>query len=467
MRVSPTPFVDRFAAERRRLIALGTTARSEVREALERLNAGRLRVAAKGVDRGQGAGTPLVAVPEASQAADGLYMLGQVAALRDRVITMSELHEEVTTGATAWIEQLRAGRVEPMLRPRPSPADVAIVGMAAILPGAEDVATFWANSLGGVDAITEVPARPLGLAALLRPRPEGSRQDLLQVGRLPAGRPLRPASLRHAAGEPAVDRACPAAGAGGGAGGPRRRRLRERPFPRERTAVVLGRGAARPRWPWATPSARTCRCSTRSSPGAGRPRWQQCQGLLPEWTEDSFPGFLLNVTAGRIANRLDLGGANYTVDAACGSSLAALNVAVRELRTGAADMVVLGGVDTVQNPFTYLAFSKTQAFSPRGRCRPFDAGADGIVISEGVAAVILKRLADAERDGDRIYAVIQGVGRLQRRPCRGSDRARPRGPGAGPRARLCRGGHRSRRRSATSRPTAPARPSATWSRSRR
>ncbi len=83
---------------------------------------------------------------------------------------------------------------------------------------------------------------------------------------------------------------------------------------------------------------------------------------------------------------------------------------MRELETGAADMVILGGVDTVQNPFTYLAFSKTQAFSPRGRCRPFDAGADGIVISEGVAALVLKRLADAERDGDRIYAVIKGVG---------------------------------------------------------
>ena len=77
----------------------------EIRETLERLNAGRLRVAAKGVDRGHGAGSPLVAVPDADQAADGLYMLGQVAALRDRVITMSELHRDVTAGATAWIEQ--------------------------------------------------------------------------------------------------------------------------------------------------------------------------------------------------------------------------------------------------------------------------------------------------------------------------------------------------------------------------
>ncbi len=187
---------------------------------------------------------------------------------------------------------------------------------------------------------------------------------------------------------------------------------------------------------------------------------------MPEWTEDSFPGFLLNVTAGRIANRLDLGGANYTVDAACGSSLAALNVAVRELRTGASDMVVLGGVDTVQNPFTYLAFSKTQAFSPRGRCRPFDAGADGIVISEGVAAVILKRLADAERDGDRIYAVIQGVGSSSDGRCRGLTAPSYEGQVRASNEPMPRQGSIPRR-SATSKPMGQARPSATWSKSKR
>ena len=188
---------------------------------------------------------------------------------------------------------------------------------------------------------------------------------------------------------------------------------------------------------------------------------------MPEWTEDSFPGFLLNVAAGRVANRFDLGGANYTVDAACGSSLAAASLAVRELETGAADMVILGGVDTVQNPFTYLAFSKTQAFSPRGRCRPFDAAADGIVISEGVAVVVLKRLADAERDGDRIYAVIKGVGASSDGRARGLTAPVRRGPGPGPRAGLRQGRASRRRRSATSRPTAPARPWATWSRSTR
>ena len=97
------------------------------------------------------------------------------------------------------------------------------------------------------------------------------------------------------------------------------------------------------------------------------------------------------------------------------------------------------GGDTVQNPFTYMLFSNTHTLSPRGRCRPFDATADGIVISEGIGVVVLKRLADAERDGDRIYAVIKGVG-AQRRPRQGPDRAAARGAAAGAAARLRRAG---------------------------
>src|SRR6185312_4544453 len=185
---------------------------------------------------------------------------------------------------------------------------------------------------------------------------------------------------------------------------------RDRPFPRERTAVVLGAGGGAAQLAMGYAFRSYLPLLDTVAPGAGREALERAGALLPEWTEDSFPGILLNVAAGRVANRFDLGGANYTVDAACGSSLAAASLAVRELESGAADVVILGGADTVQNPFTYLAFSKTHAFSPRGRCRPFDAGADGIVISEAVAVVVLKRLADAERDGDRIYAVIKGLG---------------------------------------------------------
>ena len=241
----------------------------------------------------------------------------------------------------------------------------------------------------------------------------------------------------------------------------------ERPFPREKTAVVLGMGGGAAQLAMGYAFRSYLPMLDTVLPAGGKQAIESCQGLLPEWTEDSFPGFLLNVTAGRIANRLNLGGANYTVDAACGSSLAAASLAVRELETGAADMVILGGVDTVQNPFTYLAFSKTQAFSPRGRCRPFDASADGIVISEGVAAVVLKRLADAERDGDRIYAVIKGVGASSDGRAPRPDRAGGRRADAGPRACLSRRPAFRRPRSATSRRTARAPPWVTWSKSRR
>ena len=131
---------------------------------------------------------------------------------------------------------------------------------------------------------------------------------------------------------------------------------------------------------------------------------------LPALTEDTFPGTLANVISGRIANRLDLRGANYTVDAACGSSLAALDVAVKELRHGTSAMVLCGAVDLHNGINDYLMFTSAGALSPTGKCRPFDSAADGIALGEGVACLVLKRLADAEQDGDRVYAVVKGVG---------------------------------------------------------
>ncbi len=290
------------------------------------------------------------------------------------------------------------------------PSDIAIIGMASVFPGAADAAQFWSNTLRGVDAITEIPPDRWDWRLYYDPDPKAPDKiiskwggflpdvtfDPLKYGMPPSSLPsIEPAQLLALE---VVQTALADAG------------YADRAFPREQTAVVLGMGGGAAQLAMGYAFRSYLPMLDTVIPGGGEKAIASCKGLLPEWTEDSFPGFLLNVTAGRIANRLNLGGANYTVDAACGSSLAAAALAVRELETGAADMVILGGVDTVQNPFTYLAFSKTQAFSPRGRCRPFDAGANGIVISEGVAALVLKRLADAERDGDRIYAVIKGVG---------------------------------------------------------
>ena len=128
------------------------------------------------------------------------------------------------------------------------------------------------------------------------------------------------------------------------------------------------------------------------------------------WEENSFPGVLGNVVAGRIANRFDLGGTNCVIDAACASSMAAIRMSVSELIEGHADMMITGGVDTDNSINTYMCFSKTPAFSKSEYPRPFDAESDGMMVGEGLGMVILKRLVDAERDNDRIYAVIRGIG---------------------------------------------------------
>ena len=129
-----------------------------------------------------------------------------------------------------------------------------------------------------------------------------------------------------------------------------------------------------------------------------------------QWQENSFPGLLGNVVAGRIANRLDLGGTNTVVDAACASSLSAVNTAVMELAGGKCDMSITGGVDTLNDIFMHMCFSKTGVLSKTSDARPFSADADGTVLGEGIGMVVLKRLSDAVRDNDRIYAVIRSVG---------------------------------------------------------
>lgn len=128
------------------------------------------------------------------------------------------------------------------------------------------------------------------------------------------------------------------------------------------------------------------------------------------WEEATFPGLLGNVVAGRIANKLGLGGSNFVTDAACASALGAIQMGVHELWLGKSDLVIAGGVDTMNDPFMHVCFSKTPALSPTGEIKPFSSEADGTLLGEGVAMVALKRLSDAERDGNRIYALISGIG---------------------------------------------------------
>ncbi|MDQ0687785.1 acyl transferase domain-containing protein/NAD(P)H-dependent flavin oxidoreductase YrpB (nitropropane dioxygenase family) [Streptomyces achromogenes] len=397
-RCVPSPFAAGYRDRAARLRAEGAPER-RIWEELERLNVGRLRVASKGVTRdADGLLTP---VDEERQLAEGMFMAGEVAVLRSAPTTLAALHTSVTTGALGHLAR-RAAEFglpeEPAEAAAPAPLDVAVVGMACMFPEAPDLAAFWANVVGGVDAVGEVPADrwdPAVHHGTSTPSKWGGFLPRIPFDPLRYGIP--PASLGSV--EPVQLLALEAArraleDAGYGDGGRR--------FDRSRTSVVFGAEAGSD-----LSNAATLRAVLPSYYGevpAG------LDGQLPQLTEDSFPGMLANVISGRIANRLDLGGANYTVDAACASSLAAVDVACKELVGGTSDVVLCGGADLHNGINDYVLFSSVHALSPTGRSRAFDGSADGIALGEGVACVVLKRLADAERDGDRIYGVIKGLG---------------------------------------------------------
>ena len=115
-----------------------------------------------------------------------------------------------------------------------------------------------------------------------------------------------------------------------------------------------------------------------------------------------------SATVGRISYALGLEGPNLAIDTACSSSLAALHQACQSLRTGDCDVALAGGVNAILTPAATITFSKARMLAADGRCKTFDAAADGYVRGEGCGVVVLKRLADAQRDGDPILAVLRG-----------------------------------------------------------
>ena len=405
-----SPFTDEFERVKEQLQTEGVPSR-EAWEKLEDLNVGRLRIASKGLRR---EGDQLVSVGEESQLAEGMFMAGQVAVLRNKVTTVAELHTTVTRGAHEYyaarsdelcvelgVEKAAAAEKDQA----PEPLEIAIVGMACMFPGSPDLASFWATILDGVDRVTEVPKERWDPELYYDPnaigRDAGRGTPSKWGGFLPPipFDPLRYGIPPTALGsiEPTQLLALESA----------RRALVDAGYDRpgvdhDRTSVVFGAEAGSD-----LSNAGVLRNTLPSYLGSLPPELDE---QLPKLTEDTFPGVLSNVIAGRIANRLDLGGTNYTVDAACASSLAAVDVACKELVGGTSDLVLCGGVDMHNGINDFLMFSSVHALSANGRSRTFDAEADGIALGEGVACVVLKRLEDAERDGDRVYGVIKGVG---------------------------------------------------------
>jgi polyketide-type polyunsaturated fatty acid synthase PfaA len=294
--------------------------------------------------------------------------------------------------------------------------NVAIVGMASIFPQAKNLQEYWENIIQKVDCITDVPASRWQIDDYYDPDPKAADKTYCKRGGflpdidfnpMEFGLPpniLEVTDISQLLGLVVAKEALEDAGYG-----------TSRQFNHERTGVILGVAIGRqlavplgarlqdPLW------KKVLKNSGLSDEDSQKIIEKLKSGYV-QWDENAFPGMLANVISGRIANRLDLGGMNCVVDAACASSLGALRMAISELVEHRADMMITGGVDTDNSIFAYMCFSKTPAVSPGEKVRPFDTDADGMLLGEGVGMLVLKRLEDAQRDGDRIYAVIKGMG---------------------------------------------------------
>jgi acyl transferase domain-containing protein/NADP-dependent 3-hydroxy acid dehydrogenase YdfG len=292
---------------------------------------------------------------------------------------------------------------------------IAVVGLGGLFPQAGNLREFWRNVYEAADCITEVPPTHWRLEDHYDPDPNAPDKTYATrggfvptIGFDPMAFGLPPNILgvtdvlqllslvvaKQTLGDAGTDRDW---------------------YDPSRTGVVLGiTGANSLTQPLATRLQTPVLKEVVRSCGLSEDIVQHVADTFVKafapWEENSFPGMLGNVVAGRIANRMDLGGINCTVDAACASSLAALRMAIDELESGRADMMLTGGCDAENTILMYLCFSKTPALSRSGRIRPFDENCDGTLIGEGIGMLALKRLADAERDGDRIYSVIRGLG---------------------------------------------------------
>jgi len=296
---------------------------------------------------------------------------------------------------------------------------IAVVGVSALFPGSLDATGFWKDILNGKDLITDVPPSHWLIEDFYDPDPSVPDKtyakrgaflqdvafDALGWGVPPNLIPETDTSqlLALIVAQKVLEDACGQSSEAFEA------------LDRDKISVILGVTSGqellgsmvsrlqRPVW-------------VKALRDSGLPEDEVqdvCDRISAQytpWRESTFPGLLGNVVAGRIANRLDLGGTNCVTDAACASTFSALSMGVNELYLGDSDMVIVGGVDTMNDIFMFMCFSKTPALSPTGDCRPFSDQADGTMLSEGLGMVALKRLEDAERDGDRIYAVINGVG---------------------------------------------------------
>ncbi len=300
------------------------------------------------------------------------------------------------------------------------PGGIAITGMACLYPGAPDVDAYWRNILGKVDSTSEPPPEAFDPDVYYDPEFTDHDRTYCQrggyLGDLATFEPLRygvpPVSV---GGEPdqwlALRIAHDALRDAGATD------LSDEV--RARTAVILGKGtylnggnaiAVQRGLVVGQTIDLLRRLHPEHSDDFLEALRDEMQQSLPALGPETVPGLIPNIIVGRIANRLDLMGPSYTIDAACASSLVAIQHAVNGLLARDCDLALTGGAQVWMPVATMNLFCRLGALSHRQRLRAFAEEADGTLLGEGIGMIVLKRLEDAVRDGDRVYAVIRGVG---------------------------------------------------------
>ncbi len=285
--------------------------------------------------------------------------------------------KEVLKRALVELKKLRAERAQ-----RRSP--VALIGAACRMPNGDDPEAFFASLLAGVDAISELPAGRWDVSELYDPDPEHRRLYTLAGGFL---RDVQGFDARFFGISP---------------------REAEHVDPQQRLLLEVAYEALDDAGLPAESIA-----GQRVGVYVGLSSSDYFQRYF-EGAPARDPGYVLTgvvpcLASGRLAHALGVHGPNLTVDTACSSSLVATHLAVRALRGGECDVAIVGGVNALLAAGPSLGFCSLRALSPDGRCKTFDARADGYVRGEGCGVVVLRRLEDAERAHDRVQAVIRGT----------------------------------------------------------
>ncbi len=408
------------------------------KELYEKDNLGALRLASKGcaIDPATAASDCPVFCqlsPE-QQIERGLYLMGQSVSLIDQVKSLAEINEEILVSGqkifesakestTKQVHELGLVEAEQPIEVRHEKEPLAVVGIGLRFPGSSSPAEFWEQILAGRSGIRVVPEDRWGkVEHYYDPDPKTPDKSYTKIGGFITDFHFDPLRFRIPPSVVAkMDRtqqlAVVCAGDALEDAGLSPEKLQGR-----RVGVMIGNsmgGENTDLYAQRLGLPRALECLQKSieqlpieqdhKAKIRRAFESKYLNGLPEITEDSLPGELANVISGRVANVFNLQGPNFTVDAACASSMAALLSAARALRDGAVDYAITGGVDAAMSPSSFIKFCKIGALSADGS-RPFDASANGFVMGEGAGMMVLKRLSDAIRDKDRIYATILDLG---------------------------------------------------------